>query len=461
MGDEESRTSGRDDTCLSPRFIDLFAGCGGLSLGLMNAGWHGVLAVERGENAFETLNHNLLNGGGRGLPSFDWPTWFPKKAVSVQSFLSNYWEEIHDSLRGRVDLIAGGPPCQGFSMAGSRSLTDPRNSLWKAYLDVVTLVDPPLVLLENVHGIAIELGREKIRSSPARPGRPREPYSLRIQRALEKRGYTVFQNLVYAANFGVPQLRPRYIMIGMKAPADGSPVTNPFISLANSREEFVVSKGLSCQHYTSMREAISDLRQANGTYENPESPGFLYGVSSRRHAIYQRLLASRKGRYLPDSHRFANHRKKISKRFARMLKECPKGVNIGEKRLLKYGTRKLSVTVSHPDEPSHTLTTLPDDILHYSEPRILTVREYARLQSFPDAFEFRGKYTTGGPARRKETPRYSQVGNAVPPFLGEALGIVLRELRAPASPIPLIDVETTESSFASACPIEEVATDAK
>jgi DNA (cytosine-5)-methyltransferase 1 len=76
----------------------------------------------------------------------------------------------------------------------------------------------------------------------------------------------------------------------------------------------------------------------------------------------------------------------------------------------------------HPEKPAPTLTTLPDDILHYRDPRILTVREYARIQSFPDWFRFKGKYTTGGASRRHECPRYTQVGNAVPPLLGQAIG---------------------------------------
>ncbi|MDG6971656.1 MAG: DNA cytosine methyltransferase [Nitrososphaerota archaeon] len=421
----ENPASGRQT---SPRFLDLFAGCGGLSLGLMKAGWQGILAVEKSELAFATLKHNLIDGRKRGLPFLDWPDWLPIEAISVQSFVKNYEQSIRENLHGKVDLIAGGPPCQGFSLAGTRSPKDSRNTLWKAYLNVVELVDPPMVLLENVHGITIEFGRERIRSKPRRPGRPLEPMSLRIQRGLENRGYKVFQSLVYAANYGVPQLRPRYFMIGVKSKGLADGVADPFETLRNIREEFVVMKGLPCERYISMREAISDLRKANGTYENPESPGFAYGVSTRRHTAFQHLLALRKGRYEPDSHRFANHRKKISKRFVRMMKECPRGVNVGDKKLQEYGTHKLSVTVSDPDQPSHTLTTLPDDILHYSEPRILTVREYARLQTFPDAFEFRGKYTTGGPFRRKETPRYSQAGNAVPPFLGEAIGSMLVDL---------------------------------
>jgi DNA (cytosine-5)-methyltransferase 1 len=78
-----------------------------------------------------------------------------------------------------------------------------------------------------------------------------------------------------------------------------------------------------------------------------------------------------------------------------------------------------------PDQPAPTITTLPDDVLHYAEPRILTVRESARLQSFPDWFRFRGNFTTGGERRKKECPRYTQVGNAVPPYLGRAIGLAI------------------------------------
>ena len=77
---------------------------------------------------------------------------------------------------------------------------------------------------------------------------------------------------------------------------------------------------------------------------------------------------------------------------------------------------------------SRTIPTLPDDLLHYSEPRILTVRENARIQSFPDFFEFRGKYTTGGARRKEECPRYTQVGNAVPPLMAEALGVRIAQI---------------------------------
>ena len=94
----------------------------------------------------------------------------------------------------------------------------------------------------------------------------------------------------------------------------------------------------------------------------------------------------------------------------------------------RLGIGKHAITPLSPDLPSHTLTTLPDDLLHYAEPRIHTVREHARLQSFPDWFEFRGKFTTGGSVRTQECPRYTQVGNAVPPLLAEAIGIAIKRL---------------------------------
>ena len=92
-----------------------------------------------------------------------------------------------------------------------------------------------------------------------------------------------------------------------------------------------------------------------------------------------------------------------------------------------FDLRKSSTKLLLAEEPTPTLTTLPDDYIHYCEPRILTVREYARIQSFPDDYEFKGKYTTGGKRRVKEVPRYTQIGNAVPPLFAELAGLALKE----------------------------------
>ena len=126
----------------------------------------------------------------------------------------------------------------------------------------------------------------------------------------------------------------------------------------------------------------------------------------------------------PDSHRFVNHTKKTEEKFLQIIKE-----KLSSKEIqVKFNTKKISTKLLKKNSPSPTITTLPDDYIHYKEPRILTVREYARIQSFPDDFEFKGKYTTGGKLRKKEVPRYTQIGNAIPPLFGEQVGIILPQL---------------------------------
>jgi DNA (cytosine-5)-methyltransferase 1 len=103
-------------------------------------------------------------------------------------------------------------------------------------------------------------------------------------------------------------------------------------------------------------------------------------------------------------------------------------VRMNEANRKKFGLLKHRVYPMSPAEPAPTITTLPDDVVHYAEPRILTVRECARLQSFPDWFEFKGKFTTGGQSRKRECPRYTQVGNAVPPLLGRSVALAVAEV---------------------------------
>ena len=120
-----------------PIFIDLFSGCGGLSLGLINAGWKGLFAIEKDKMAFKTLKHNLVDGRAKG---FAWPRWLPKEAMPVSRLTREYKQNLK-KLAGKVDLIAGGPHCQGFSLAGRRNKDDPCNKLIAQYLKVVSLVN--------------------------------------------------------------------------------------------------------------------------------------------------------------------------------------------------------------------------------------------------------------------------------------------------------------------------------
>ena len=253
-----------------------------------------------------------------------------------------------------------------------------------------------------------------------------------IKTSLEAAGYKVFSELLKCQEFGVPQRRSRYFIAGVKNRLikDGS--VSPFSIMTEFRQAFLSSKGLPEDSTITITEAVSDLEAKWGKVKSQESPRFLRGLYGRLAGDYQRLLRTdRKGNqikkgYLPDSHRFANHASSTVDRFRQIL-QCRRGVQLSKEDRERLGISKHATTPLAPDQPCHTLTTLPGDYLHYSEPRILTVREYGRLQSFPDWFEFKGKYTTGGKERKNQCPRYTQAGNAVPPLLSEILGLALKE----------------------------------
>lgn len=405
----------------------------------MQAGWQGLFAVERDKHAFATLSHNLL--GERSGFTYAWPDWLPQQPIEIAALNRRYWAKLR-SLRGTVDLVVGGPPCQGYSFAGLRKRDDHRNQLVGRYLAAVDQLHPTVVLLENVRGIEVEFGRARRGMTPKRGRRP-EAHSERLRRRLQERGYKVFTTEVRAVDCGVPQQRPRFILIGVREDAvpAGQEIPDPFCPggiYERQRAAFLRAKDLPLDRPVSVREALSDLEtQVEGARLEPypDWPSYQRLVYARPLTRYQEILRSGAGDEPPNSMRLVNHRAPTRERFTRMLRECRKGVclSAGERRV--YGVEKKNVfVIFDPEQPAHTLTTLPDDFLHYAEPRILTVREYARLQAFPDWFAFKGKYTTGGPSRTKEAPRYTQVGNAVSPFVAEVLGNVAREILESLTP---------------------------
>jgi DNA (cytosine-5)-methyltransferase 1 len=226
----------------------------------------------------------------------------------------------------------------------------------------------------------------------------------------------------------VAQNRPRFIVVGVRKDQLAEAQSfKPFQTLLGMRECFLAKKGLSATKPVTAAEAISDLTvSGNGTRASTDSAKFKEIDYKGPLTAYQRMLNDACLR--PNSLRLANHRPATANRFAEILNTCRKGIVLSAADRKRLGLKKHQTVVLNEDEPSHTLTTLPDDLLHYIEPRILTVRESARLQSFPDWFAFRGKYTTGGTMRKLEAPRYTQVGNAVPPLLAECLGELLREV---------------------------------
>ncbi|NVO09138.1 MAG: DNA cytosine methyltransferase [Bacteroidales bacterium] len=397
-------------------YIDLFAGCGGLSLGLHNAGWKGLFAIEKNSDAFKTLKHNLIIKNHH----FDWPNWLPQKELEINAVIDNYKSELKE-LSGKVDLVAGGPPCQGFSMAGRRNENDQRNNLVESYIQFIKLVKPKLLFFENVKGFTMEFKKNREKG---------KEYSAYVEKALEEEGYFVKGELVNFGEFGIPQKRTRFILVGVRKDIRNASVelaSDFFHKIQENKYSFLSEKNISVN--TNLNDAISDLLKKNGLEESPDTKNYKAGVYSNPKSSYQELMRIGVDNKVADSHRFPKHRSDIIAKFQNIINESDrKNKDISKELRERYSIKKHTIIPLDKKQKSPTITTLPDDYIHYSEPRILTVREYARIQSFPDWYEFKGKYTTGGKLRTKEVPRYSQIGNAIPPLFGEQSGLVLKEM---------------------------------
>ncbi len=379
-----------------PVVLDIFCGAGGMSEGFIQAGFNVAFASDINKNAELTYvnRHNQLG----------YPVKFACmdiKEFSEEQFLKNF---IGDE---KVDVVCGGPPCQGFSLAGKRSKDDPRNLLVKHYIKVIEIVNPRYFVMENVEGI-LSFIVDKFE------GNNNEIYTNKLlteilEKEFDKIGYKIKYKVLTASDYGVPQQRKRVVFLGFKKSEEKIP-------------DFPKAK----QKRVCVKEAIGDLAFLNSNEEAKE-----YCV--KEFSKYQR--ESKKGR-TPDSngnpirskklnnHKASNHNSLTEERFALLsqgenLKELFNRLSEEDKE--KYATRKKSCRKIKEDALSPTVVTLPDDLVHYSKNRIMTVRELARLQSFDDSFEFLGKRTTGGKERKKDLPQYTQVGNAVPPLLARAV----------------------------------------
>lgn len=393
--------------------IDLFAGCGGLSLGLYQAGWQGLFAIEKNAFAFETLKHNLIDNKRH----FDWPDWLPQTHHDINEVLDNQEEQLKN-LRGTVDLVAGGPPCQGFSMAGQRIEDDVRNKLVFSYIQFIDYVRPKMILFENVKGFTYAFDKKK--NSDA------EPYSQKVIRELRKLHYNVKDFVIDFSKYGVPQRRKRFILVGIQDTI-GTPDNFEELLMKN-RNKFLAERNLPVS--TTIQEAISDLLRANGEAPTPDRKGFQSGQYGNENLTsYEKYLREDYPltHTIPDSHSFAKHTADKLACYQRLLAEYPeRGKRIDGDKREAWGILQRGITVLDPNDVAPTITGHPEDCLHYSEPRIMTVRECARIQSFPDWYEIRKKYTTGGKMRKVEVPRYTQIGNAIPPLFAELAGNVLK-----------------------------------
>lgn len=402
------------------KYIDLFAGCGGLSLGLHKTGiWEGIFAIEKSPDAFLTLKHNLIEK----KKHFDWPEWLPQKEHDISEILKNHHKELL-AYRGKVDLVVGAPPCQGFSTAGRRNENDDRNGLVKKYIQFIRLVQPKIIFFENVKGFTLQFRENKTKS---------KIYSDYVTSALQRNGknytgYDVFGQLIDFSEYGVPQKRTRFILVGIRKDYKNDIEAQAFFEfIKKNKTQFIINKGIEIN--PSLQDAISDLlSNKKNTTDSLDSKGYKTSKYLKHQSNYQKIMRQNITVDIPDSHRLTKHSRGTINLFSTLISKTTKGKRLTDAERKKFDVKKRSIVVLNPTSPTPTITTHPDDYVHYCEPRILTVREYARVQSFPDDFEFKGKYTTGGKLRVKEVPRYSQIGNAIPPLFGELAGLTLKEL---------------------------------
>ena len=356
--------------------VDLFCGAGGFSLGFQRAGFDILAAVDRNESALKTYRHNFegVHAVSAEIREFD-----------VEMLSNRSVSGVDD-----IDVVVGGPPCKGFSTAGRMDPDDPRNELVVEYVEAVEQLDPEIVVLENVTGfLNLEDGK----------------YADQLETTLSKKGYIVEEpDVLTAADYGVPQLRKRVILVATK----GGNFQLPTPSHRPDEPEDWDRYSPEMEPYVSVEDAIGDL-------------SFLkYGQEASEYKLkpltdYQRRM--RRGSDEIQNHKAPNHGETVRERFQQFdygqkMNELPE----------EYQTKKHTMVRWHPREPAPTVTTLPEDFVHYERSRIPTVREIARIQSFPDTFVFKGQRTTGGSQRRHSVPQYTQVGNAVPPKLAKAVG---------------------------------------
>lgn len=419
----------------SLKVMDLFAGCGGLSLGLENAGFYPVFVNELNDDARATYIRNRLEiNPDLARPEFH--SSDVKSMLESRSYLKDLEKRLEERFgikHGELDLIVGGPPCQGFSGIGHRRSYSvdkkelPSNHLFQDMAEIIRRLEPRAFLFENVRGL--------LNSKWTSEGEKGEIWRTVLSTFKGLKKYRVAFRLVYAKDYGVPQNRPRVLMVGIRKDVD-----SPLINDVNSDD--ALEMGFLPQptgNPPSLEELLGDLRTEGVADAGPPVPMTKY-VAAATTDIQKRLRTPRdgkapleKGAPLTEME-YSNHSPRILARFKAMHAN---GGLIPEEYRTKKFAQKLLPSEWGPTGPSITATSMPDDYVHFAEPRILTVREWARLQMFPDWYQFEGKKTTGGLRRAgnpregvfdREVPKYTQIGNAVPVGLAEAVGMHLAQI---------------------------------
>lgn len=336
------------------KIIDLFCGIGGLSLGFEQAGFEVISAVDMWKDAVVTYNHNRKNKVA--------------KVETVEDF--NILELPRLIEQGHVCGVIGGPPCQGFSTVGKRDVDDPRNKMYLEFCKAVKLASPDFFVIENVKGMLTLNKGAFVEDLIERFG----PNGL---------GYNVNYQLLNAADYGVPQNRYRVFYVGIK---------DSFFEFPKPYDYKLTAK-----------DGIGDLEEAvNGQYACPPKNKFQKAMRGDCVSL--------------KNHDFTAHTEKTIS----IISQVPDGGNIRDLSKDMWDVRKYNKAFERMGsfKPSNTIDTGHRNYFHYSEPRIPTVRESARIQSFPDSFEILG--TRGS--------QYKQVGNAVPPMLAKAIATEIKNV---------------------------------
>lgn len=362
----KSSTGGKN---MSYKVLDLFCGAGGLSRGFLDANYKVVLGVDFDDAALKTFANNHGSTKSMKLNLFDHDNINEiKKYIDEKNF--------------KIDVLVGGPPCQGFSLAGKRDEEDDRNVLYKAMVKTAKSIKPRVVVLENVPGLLT-----LYKGSAAK----------KIFNDFEKLGYTMNAKILYAPNYGVPQIRKRVFFVGLLNHEEKFDYPSPIIENEN---DFITTKDA----ISDLPSLISDFDYSlNMVREYQGSPTSEYQQQMRRKStsVYNHYPIKHHKKttdtiaLVPDGGNYKDLPEELSKRFK--YKESMK----------RYNSMK----------PSLTIDTGHRTHFHYKYNRIPTVRENARLQSFPDDFIFYGN----------KQEQYKQVGNAVPPIIGKHLAMKIKE----------------------------------
>lgn len=429
--------------------VDLFAGCGGLSLGFEHAGFTPVFVNELNGDARATYlaNRTHIIGGTpfneqSELISADVSELTILRLEQLGKYLQKCGTGVELGEGGNVDILAGGPPCQGYSGIGHRrsyavDKTElPSNRLYERMASVIEFVRPRIFMFENVKGLLSARWTSKGHKGEIW----RDVYG-RFERLGREYGYAIRWKLVHAKDYGVPQNRPRVLIVGIRDDVVGR--LDGVINLHAHSEDAV-----RCGMLPAYGEKAPDLEDALGDLVDPQIPSRLvkrdFEGKFATNAYLKPAKSAWQKYFRPDGlgkalsplseQEYSKHSPMVVAKFKAM--QANGGEIPEEFKTKKFAQRLLPKRWGNAG-PSITACSLADDYVHFSQPRSLTVREWARLQTFPDTYIFKGKRTTGGLRRAgnpragnfdREVPKYTQIGNAVPVKLAEAVAKHFDEL---------------------------------